>query len=668
MRVVLLFPPFRLPGMYSLPPLGLISIGTVAKGAGHQVTIIDSVLGLQRQEFPLGPKLYDLISERILEHDPDVLGISCQCTTLPPSLNIAKRVKQKSPKTFIVLGGHNVGFQAEELLKNFSYVDLIIEGEGELSFLELLEALEGKKPIWKVQGLWWRDGLGIIYNGQRGLIQDLDSLPLPDYNLAPLPEEYQDAYGLRVPIAILETGRGCPHRCVYCSESIFWRQKVRRYSIDRCLKLIKELYEKYGVRYFLFAHDQFTSDKRYVETFCMELLKTGLKDISWYCISRLDTVDERLLALMAEAGLKSMCYGIDSGSERTLKFIKKGLNKKLLFQRVKETTNQNIIPTLSFVLGFPEESKEDIHKTLELAILCSAYSNVAPLMQIPTVLPGTELYIKYRGNLIKKIDSYFALGLEFDRGKRLKEDESLITDFPDIFCSFYNVPPKAISLEELDLIVKYFPLVLELYPKTFLLLNKTLNNYLQDLFLQFLYYVQTKRKYDRPMLTFKDTLFYIKGFLKESLAKFPHLQDILCYETYIGYARFLKNKKSFREKVGDMPVKGRGILVRAFDFDVLGLIMDAVEGRGIEPLRLKNFKVFYEKEGRVEVDDINEFGYDLLRLCDGKKDIDEIAASMWVKYGKSLSQESFRQEILRALEESVDLGYVSWSSQKRKEV
>ena len=147
-----------------------------------------------------------------------------------------------------------------------------------------------------------------------------------------------------------------------------WRRKTRTFSVLRLVEEMENLYKNMGAECFLLAYDQFTARKDFVESFCRQLIEREMNHLPWYCISRLDSVNADLLALMKRAGCESMCYGIDSGSEKTLSFIRKSIDPGILYQRITETADQGIIPTLSFVIGFPEEAKEDIDETLWLAL------------------------------------------------------------------------------------------------------------------------------------------------------------------------------------------------------------------------------------------------------------------------------------------------------------
>jgi radical SAM superfamily enzyme YgiQ (UPF0313 family) len=455
MKISLVFPPFYMESMYNLPPLGLVNLAGMVPRPDRSVRIHDMVLALRRKDLGMGKHIYDDCAEMILEGDPDMVGFSAQCTTYPAVVQIARRLKDRRKDLPVVVGGHNASFVDENTLGSFPWIDAVIRGEGEITFRELVLAWEGDRDLAGVAGLTYRNGSRIVRNPDRELIPDLNALPLPDYSLVPPFSAYRDACGIPRSIAILEVGRGCPHRCVYCSESRLWRRRTRTFSVDRLVREMKTLHARYGAECFLLAYDQFTADRGFVEEFCRTVISSGLNPLPWYCISRLDTVDAPLLRLMREAGCESMCYGIDSGSRRTLAFIRKRIDKSVLYRRVTETTEQGMVPTLSFVIGFPEEERSDIDETLRLALKTGIQGNSNPLVQMPTVLPGTELHEKYANRLVREVDTYFSLGLEFQEGRRLPSDDELIEGDPLLFSSFFNVPCKGMSLGELHLLAGY---------------------------------------------------------------------------------------------------------------------------------------------------------------------------------------------------------------------
>ena len=494
MNIALVFPPFYFEPMYNMPPLGLINLATVLKNSAHRVQIFDFPLSIRMKTLSMDTNIYRECARQILQFEPDLTAFSVQCTTYPASVRVAEELKKLKPRIRIVFGGHNASFVDELTLSRFPFIDAIVRGEGEITFPELIRSFDREIPLGSVDGLTCRIAGRIVRNPDRVLIESLDSLPVSDYTLVAPLHVYRDVCGISRSIAILEVGRGCPHRCVYCSQSLIWKRKTRTFSTDRLIGEMKNLAENFGAECFLLAYDQFTAKKEFAEQFCHGVIDARLNHIPWYCISRLDTLDKSLLNLMREAGCETMCFGIDSGSKKTLSFIRKNIDHGILLDRVRETTEAGIVPTLSFVIGFPEESPQDLDETLKLALKSAATGNANILVQIATILPGTDLYEKYRHSLIREVDTYFSLGIEFDEGRRIASDDALIDSDPAIFCSFYNLPCPAGTLKELNEIASCFTIIASLYPRTFFLLSVELNEPIRDLFFAFLHFVPIHRR------------------------------------------------------------------------------------------------------------------------------------------------------------------------------
>ncbi len=684
MNIALVFPPFYFEPMYNLPPLGLINLATVLKPSPHRVRIFDFPLDIRRKALHMDKHIYRACAKNIMQFRPDLAAFSVQCTTYPPAVRIAQELKKLNPAIKIAFGGHNASCVDELTLSRFPFIDAIVRGEGEITFPELVRAFEGQVPLAAIDGITFRMPDRIVRNPDRELIENLDSLPASDYAfVAPL-HQYRDVCGIGRSVVILEVGRGCPHRCVYCSQSIMWRRRARTFSTDRIIGEMKNLSENFGAECFLLAFDQFTAKRSFAEQFCLGLIDAGLNHLPWYCISRLDTVDKDLLNLMRKAGCETMCYGIDSGSKRTLAFIRKDIDREVLFDRVRETTEAGIVPTLSFVIGFPEESRQDLEATLELALKSAATGNANILVQMTTILPGTDLYEKFKHRLVRDVDTYFSLGIEFDKGKRIASDDALIDSDPDIFSSFYNVPCPAASLEELNLTANYFTIIAALYPRSFLLLSLELNRSIFDLFLGFLdrvaeiesihhggpsRSVEIPIQQDQPAnpvmdasrsfsprpqrsLTPQACLAHFNDFAAESLARHDilvrdYIPEVVKYETCLLSAGKAGAPCSpFHidpSRIGDLkPLRNEKILIERFTFDIPSLILELKFGRFPDACPQREvFLAFTRAPDGTQVREINEFGFDFLRLCDGQSTLEEIANQLYPTYGTDRDRKQF---------------------------
>lgn len=661
MKITLVFPPFHLQSLYNLPPLGLLNLATLLREAGYQVDVLDLVLALRLKTLSASPSIYDDAARLILRRDPDLVGFSVQCATFPAVIQIAARLKQLRPQIRVVAGGHDVSFVAEHTLERFPWMDAVVRGEGELTLPELVSAYRSGGDGEEIEGVTWRRGSAVIRNRDRELIRQLDDLPLPDYGFVPDLQTYRDACGIPRAIAILEVGRGCPHACVYCSESVMWRRRTRTFSIPRITHEMRRLKEQYGAQCFLLAYDQFTADRRFVEQFCRQVLEEGLSDTPWYCISRLDSMDVALLRLMRQAGCESMCYGIDSGSRRTLAFIGKEIDESILYRRVRETTEEGMVPTLSFVIGFPEEQREDLDETLSLALRAGIQGNSNPLIQLPTVLPGTELHRRYAGQLVREADSYFSLGLEFDHGRRLEGDSLLIASEPLIFSGFYNLPCAGLGLDELDRLSRFFPLIVNLYPKTFLILGMALGESPSRLFSRLLAYVAEAEGRTLLSLTPEECRRHVPAFCGETLAEanlhaWEHLPEIVLYETQsLETALFPLQRATATADLcrleERLPRRNRGVVVREFCHNLPGIIDDLREGLFRENYPPEpTLLVFSAGEEGVEVTQINAFGRDLLELCNGSARLEEIAHDLYRRHGSGMGSDRFFHECREAMD------------------
>ena len=655
MNISLVFPPFYLESMYNLPPLGLIMLGTIANNSGHNVNIHDFVLGIRTKNLVMGSSIYEDCADRILADDPDVVGFSAQCTTYPAVVRIAEKVKSKKPGAKVIVGGHNASFVDKETLSSFPWIDAVIRGEGEITFMELIKSYENGCDEAGIAGITYRNGSRIVRNDDRKLIDDLDAMPFADYSLVQPLDIYRDSCEIPRSIAILEVGRGCPHRCIYCSESAMWQRRTRTFSVKRLIGEMRSLYENHGAECFLLAYDQFTSNREFVKNFCSLLIEEQLNFLPWYCISRLDTVDEELLQLMCDAGCESMCYGIDSGSKRTLAFIRKQIDEDILYERVRQTTAQGIVPTLSFIVGFPLEEKEDIDATLLLALKTGIQGNSNPLIQMPTVLPGTDLYELCKGDLVREVDTYFSLGLEFASGHRLLSDDELINAYPLIFSSFYNISCKGISQTELGLITSYFPLIVHLYPKSFFLLSLALDRSVLELFLVFLNWLKEIKNQKAIALTAPDCYRYLPIFTKRlimesDIAKWGHLTEIVKYETTSLEAGKFDQKSNLCNidmfsLDGFMPECKKNVIISGFDHNLPVIIEDLKAG-----IFKNNYPdehvwvVFFHENKELEVTQINNFGKDFIEICDGIAKIEDIADKLYPVYGKDMGAEVFLKE------------------------
>lgn len=340
--------------MYTFAPLGILMLcATLRERLGITPIIYDINANINNDEIKNSDSFYENAAESILRTKPDVLGFMSECDSYHHVLQICKKVKEKKPECFIVLGGPHATAVAMPTMKKWNCVDAVVLGEGEITFTELAQALQsGSKEI--VAGTIMRDAFSIPVEGEkRELVNSLDELPFPAYDL------YTPLSGEEL---FVEAGRGCPFKCTFCSTSPFWQRRHRVKSATRIVEEIKYIRQFHEVSRVHFTHDLFTTNNEWVEEVCHALIHADL-GIKWTCSSRIDTISEPLIALMAQAGCNAIFFGIESGSERVLKLIDKAIPFEKTCEIISICYKYGISPNGGLILGFPFEDTESFRDT-----------------------------------------------------------------------------------------------------------------------------------------------------------------------------------------------------------------------------------------------------------------------------------------------------------------
>ena len=332
-------------------------------------------------------------SLNILNKKPKIVSFYCRCDCYLANIMIAKKIKESSPDTYIVFGGPQSDVSAYDTLDEISWVDFCCRGEGETTVYPLFSALLKGEDYTEIDGLTYRDtNSNIVENPVAPLIEDLDTLPYIDYSFVPneaIEYTVKDSFAAR-----LDVGRGCPFKCAYCSTNIFWQKKFRIKSADRIISEMLKINEAFGVSNFIFSHDLFTASKKKVLEFTNALRNCNTK-FKWTCSSRVDTLDEETIAEMASNGMHAVYLGVESGSERMQKLIDKNLKVKDIINTVSLLLQHDIKVTASFMYGFPEETEEDLEKTLQLVHTLYKLGVVRFQFHLCSITQGTPYYYKY---------------------------------------------------------------------------------------------------------------------------------------------------------------------------------------------------------------------------------------------------------------------------------
>lgn len=373
--------------------LPLIGFGYLAAYLKSKIKNIDiSILDCLKEKYD-----HEKFREYIKKEKPGVVGITAFTMEIDSALKCCKIVKEIDSNIKIVIGGPHVSNFTEAVLCDKN-VDFIFLGEAEIGFYELVKELMHKNEFSKVHNLGYKENNKLKFNEVK-FFDNLDELPMPDYELIKF-NEYPKMYFMKkFPSGPIITSRGCPFSCTFCSAGKMSGKKFRARSPKKIIEEIKYLKEKYNIKEFQIWDDNFTMNKERAMEFCNLLIKENI-NLEWWCPNglRIETLDEELLKKMKESGCYSMAVGIESGSEKIQKDMKKFLNLDKAREIVKLADKIGIRTQGFFIIGYPTETREDILKTIkiakELPLDRASFSLFQPLV-------GSEIYecLKKEGKL-----------------------------------------------------------------------------------------------------------------------------------------------------------------------------------------------------------------------------------------------------------------------------
>ena len=316
----------------------------------------------------------EYILRRIKEGHYDIIGISMSIQEdVPDGIELACKIKRIYPELIIFVGGHFATHESENILKNVKAVDIVVRGEGEMTTLNLINAIETGEPFRNVKGITYRDGEETVVNASAGLIEDLDVLPFPI-------EELNRSSGLEGDYATISAQRGCYGNCNFCSIVAFYgKSAIRRRTPRNVVEEIEQYYNKFGKRDFSFIDDDFidSSDnsKKWVSEFCKELKGRQLK-IRFNMVFRANDCKEEILKPLIEVGLYQVGIGVESFSENVLKRMNKKINLKHIIDAIKIIRDLGLKLVIGYIMFEPDMSFEDLYTNY---IFLKMYGFFAPV-------------------------------------------------------------------------------------------------------------------------------------------------------------------------------------------------------------------------------------------------------------------------------------------------
>ncbi|MCW8916553.1 MAG: B12-binding domain-containing radical SAM protein [Magnetovibrio sp.] len=344
----------------SQPPQGLCLLAAIVKEFGYNPCVIDAE--------PFGLDVAST-ARLIMEHNPRYVGMTSYTPTIVIASQLALELKrlaaEKGQEITIIIGGPHVTFRSEDALTKFQAFDIGVYGEGEISIVELLDALEQGEPLDDIPNLVFRRDDEVIRTKRRSSLMDMDELPLPAWDMLPsLKDNYHPAGDNmnRLPGACITTSRGCPAKCYFCNPRSLG-SGFRGNSAEYIVRMFEQLHFDYGIRDIFMSDDMFTFDRDNVLRFC-ELLKQSKADVTWSCFCRVDYVDEEMLAAMKSAGCWQIGFGLESGSQDVLVNINKNQSTELMEHAIRITHEAGIGVRGMFMVGGFGETHETIKETL----------------------------------------------------------------------------------------------------------------------------------------------------------------------------------------------------------------------------------------------------------------------------------------------------------------
>jgi anaerobic magnesium-protoporphyrin IX monomethyl ester cyclase len=369
----------RYNGRSEIPPLGLECIAAVLSKHAIDAAIID--LDIDHHQ-----EVHDYFPHLLKNHMPKIVGVTAMSHSFASALTVCKIAKNYNPEILTVLGGIHATVLYDSILKVHRAVDVIVRGEGELSFLKLTQNFLKGGSFSHIDGISFRNNGEIVHNNDRGLAKNLDSFPLPSHDLIE-----NKKYKTRS----ISSSRGCYHNCTFCSIHSLYGNIIRIRSMDTIIKEIEDLI-RCGARQIMFTDENFTFSFKRIRHLCSEILRRKLHEkVVFYAEGRIDDICQTpiMAQVLSDAGFRKLYIGAESGSQEILNYYRKDTTPDTVVQGVSYCVEQNLMPVVNFILYGPKDTVETIKQTISLAK--RLYENGAEIVYAETLTP-------YPGTQIKK--------------------------------------------------------------------------------------------------------------------------------------------------------------------------------------------------------------------------------------------------------------------------
>jgi len=394
-EIVLVCPPTR--AASPIVPFPCIYLAAYLRQKGFRCLIVDIKDTNGRTDIH---KIEQATVDRILSINPPFVGFTCLSAEYSCVLRMARNLRERGFEGKIIAGGHHPTFYPQDFIYARSPFDYVVLGEGEVTIVELLDSLLHCRDVAGVAGLAYLDG-EIRFTPKRAVMEDLGLLPMPAYDLLDMdfylqPRTSIIRYSIFAGVDI-QTTRGCPCQCSYCGNPSLWavhhyKKRFRCRPVSQVLDELEFLHRRYRIDSFFINDDSFTVSEERVREFCEGLRQRQLHTLVWGIQTRVNIFTENMANILKKSGCVQVEFGVESGSPRILKLMKKGITLEQV-RRAYATCRQLRLRTFAnFMINTPTETEEDLRATMRLAREIRA-THYGFFVTVP--LPGTEIYKDY---------------------------------------------------------------------------------------------------------------------------------------------------------------------------------------------------------------------------------------------------------------------------------
>lgn len=368
------------------PPLGILYLASMAQAKGCTVKFYDASFTHNNTR-----ELLEYLNQLKAGEGfvPDICGFTLFTINILDTFKFIKCIKRKFPNCKIIIGGPHATALPKRTMQECAQIDYLVYGEGEITFIELLDAIEGRRSLQTIPGIYYRLKEEIINTPPRKYIEDLDSIPFPAFDLLPKDYPYKNYDALNVGEygAPIITSRGCPFECTFCFKAVFGT-RYRRRSPKNVVAEMKHLIENFGINNIFFEDDFFAVDRSWLEDFYQGLNKNRIK-VPWRCQGHVNTLSKKDYIRMKENGGYHITFGVEAGNDEVLKDIKKSITGRQVIKTFNDVKKSGLMVMGNFIFGHRKDTYLTINETLRLAKKVNP-DTVTFLALAP--IPGSQVY------------------------------------------------------------------------------------------------------------------------------------------------------------------------------------------------------------------------------------------------------------------------------------